>query len=140
MAAGGPIADVSFLSKAFRSASRNYFSPDAGGLSAVEGAEGFRAQVQTLHRAAEVVDMVVVNRVVTAWYVFAELAWRLRARSPESLGVSGDFDLKTAALFPVDENGRILAELGYGTDLPLIEGREPIGGAATVQHAGASVA
>ena len=122
----GEVADPgAYLAPRFVSATRNYFSPGAPGLTTAEGEAGFRRQVQTLHEAVHVVDAVVVNRIVTSWYVFAELAWRLRARS-DAVAIDGEFDVKTAAIFPLDDGGRMLAELGYGTDMPLLEGREPL--------------
>jgi hypothetical protein len=79
-----------------------------------------------MHRAVEVLDLVVINRVAAEWFVFGEYLWRLRSRDRSLVDVEGEFDLKTAAIHPVDAAGRLVAELGYGTDLPLRVGTMPI--------------
>jgi hypothetical protein len=113
----------------FRVATRSYVH-GGGPMLVSETAAAAAANLRALHRAVEVLDLTVVNRVADEWFVFGEFLWRLRAREGSGLGVDGDFDLRTAAIFPVDAEGRLVAELGYGTDLPLRSGTLPIAPAA----------
>lgn len=110
----------------FRVASRNYFSPAAGPMLVTETQQAAAASLRALHRAVEVLDLTVINRCADEWFVFAELLWRLRSRDRSLVPVDGEFDLKTAAIYPVDGQGRLVAELGYGTDLPLRSGEVAI--------------
>jgi hypothetical protein len=110
----------------FRMATRNYFVPAAGPMTATETAEAAAEHLRAMHRAVEVLDLVVINRVAAEWFVFGEYLWRLRSRDRSLVDVEGEFDLKTAAIHPVDAAGRLVAELGYGTDLPLRVGTMPI--------------
>ena len=110
----------------FRVAMRNYFVTGRGGTTATETAAAAAEDLRAMHAAVEVRELVVLNRVATEWFVFAEYLWRMRSRDRAVVDVEGDFDLKTAAIYPVDDRGRLVAELGYGTDLPLRAGRVPI--------------
>lgn len=81
----------------------------ATGATAVEG------RCKLVGRAIEDRELHVLNRVVGDWYVFAE--WTVRGHARTSLdGVSvGDpVELRSAGVFPVGENGRLLGEQTYG--------------------------
>lgn len=113
----------------FRVATRNYVH-GGGPMLVSETAAQAAENLRRFHRAVEVLDVTVVNRVADEWFVFAELLWRLRARDRDAVAVAGEFDLRTAAIHPVDAQGRLVAELGYGTDLPLRSTGLPIAAAA----------
>ena len=108
----------------FCMASRNYAGAEP--MTAHQSAAAAAEHIRAFHRALEVLEVIVLNRVVTEWFVFAEHLWRLRSRDAAVVPVDGEFDLKTAAIYPVDAAGRLAAELGYGTDMPLVAGRMPI--------------
>ena len=99
-----PVADNYVL------VTRNYYLPGEPTL-AVAGRPEARRHYDALHQADEVLGITILNRVVKDWYIFAELAWRLKSRS-----TGKERQVRTAAMYLVDEEGRILGEMGYGTD------------------------
>jgi hypothetical protein len=126
---GDPALLDGVITPDFRVATRNYVH-GGGPMLVSETAAQAAENLRSLHRAVEVVDVTVVNRVADEWFVFGELLWRLRSRDRSAVDIEGEFDLRTAAIHPVDGRGRLVAELGYGTDLPLRSGGLPIAPAA----------
>jgi hypothetical protein len=49
--------------------------------------------------------------------------WLLHARSAGASGPTDEFEFRTAAIHPVDDDGRIAGELGYRTDPVASEAR-----------------
>ena len=100
-------------------ATRNYFLP-GGPVVAAKGKEEVRCYLQAMRDSVQVVGLTVLNRTVKSWYVFAEVLWRLRRIGPPSGGspAGQELELRTAAIYPVTEDGLLLGELGYGTDWP----------------------
>ena len=85
--------------------SAEYPMVQAEGRSAVE--EYLRAWRSTVI----VDDLTVLNRVATDWYVFAEYVSHVRRAGKSDLE-----QLRVASILPIDNNGKIQGELGYGTD------------------------
>jgi hypothetical protein len=130
---GDPARLEGVITADFRMAMRNYFVPEWGPMTATETAAAAAEHLRALHAAVEVLDLTVVNCVAGEWFVFGEHLWRLRSRNRALVDVEGEFDLKTAAIYPVDAQGRLVAELGYGTDLPLRTGALPIASRAAAR-------
>lgn len=56
----------------------------------------------------------VLNRIVTDWYVFADVRWV--GAPPGEPGAAGRREIRTALLTPLERDGRFRAVIGYGTD------------------------
>ena len=68
-----------------------------------------------LFDAFEVHAVDAVNTVIGDWFAFSELRWEVATRSGPAAGRHQAFCW--AAMMPLDADGRVLAQLGYATDL-----------------------
>jgi len=91
-------------------AQRDYMSAvDGGEIVNLTSAEAAAGHVAQWHAALNPVQVSILNRHVTDWYVFAEELWVV-----EPAGAGGRRQCRTAVIYAVDEAGRFEAVLGFG--------------------------
>ncbi|SKC03176.1 nuclear transport factor 2 family protein [Sphingopyxis flava] len=98
---------------------RNYFSPGPHAVD-FKGSQEVRGHLSNMFSAVDVLGVTVLNRIVTEWYIFAEMDWRIRVKAPleDSGAESGNVaHYRTTAMYRRSGNGRLAGELGYGTPI-----------------------
>jgi hypothetical protein len=96
---------------------RSYQEP-SGSMLVGRGKKEMAGQLEAEFRTWRPNGFTVLNRIVTDWYVFAEVLWTGELRD-----VSGSWtahELRTATTLPLSSDGRLRAILGYGT--PAVDG------------------
>lgn len=93
-------------------ANRSYV-PSYGPMVQAEGLAGAREYWGAFLQAYRVDDVSTINRLTADWYVFAELVLTVTPR--ESDGAQKRF--RTATIYPIRADGRVMGELGYGTPM-----------------------
>lgn len=107
-----PLADDFLL------ATRNYYLT-GGPFFSGRGKPAARKYLEAMYRSVDVLGITILNRIIHDWYTFAELLLRLRHKGA-LLGVpptGAEFHVRTAAMYPMTEDGQIAGEVGYGTDI-----------------------
>ena len=109
---------LALLTDDFLLATRNYYL--AGGpFFSGRGKEAARKYLDAMSKSVDVLGITILNRIVHDWYVFAELLFRVRQKG-RLFGVQptgAEFQVRTAAMHPMSQDGRIAGEVGYGTDM-----------------------
>ena len=107
----GMVAD---LDDGAASAVRDYVS-ESGVLIELNGRDGHRSYWQAFFDKYEVVSVDLLHRVAQDWYLFAEI--RLTVRSRAHAAARSTLAFHTAEIHAPARDGRVLACLGWGTDL-----------------------
>ena len=89
---------------------RDYVA-DTGTLVPLEGATGIAAHFRAFFERFEMLGVEVLHRVVTDWYLFAEVRLTVRERATGEL-----LAWHTAEFFAPGADGRWIARIGHGTD------------------------
>ncbi|HEY6531368.1 MAG TPA: hypothetical protein VIY72_03635 [Acidimicrobiales bacterium] len=109
------LADV--FEVGIQSAVRDYVE-DTGTLVGLDGLADHQDFYDRLFRRYEVDDVLLLERVVQDWYVFAELRITVRPRSGPDQGRPFGFNIAEFLVPAAD--GRFIARIGHGTDLARI--------------------
>ena len=97
----------------FQSAVRDYVD-DTGTLISLDGRDAHRAHYERFFDKYEVCSVELLDRVVQAWFVFAELRFTVRPRQGAEAGRTIAFH--TAEFLITTADGRFIARIGHGTD------------------------
>jgi hypothetical protein len=103
----------------FQSAVRDYVA-DTGTLVSLDGRDAHLAHYRALFDRYEICSVELLDRVVQAWFVFAELRFTVRPRQGVDAGRPIAFH--TAEFFIPGADERFIARIGHGTDPAAVSG------------------
>jgi hypothetical protein len=106
----------------FLLANRSYL-PSGGPMVQAEGRHDAVGYWRDLLEHYRIEDVSIVNRIAEDWYVFTEAAFTVRARDGGGEATTEQF--RTATIFPIRADGKVMGELGYGTDIDAVPSRPP---------------
>jgi hypothetical protein len=118
MRVADPAAMASLFTKGCRSAVRDYVD-DTGTLVALDDVDGLQAHYQAFFDRYDLQSVVVLERVVQEWYLFAEVRFEAVAKTGDERGNRLAFH--TATLLVPGKDDRFIVQIGHGTDLARLE-------------------
>ncbi len=86
----------------------------------VQGRSAALQYYEGFFKTFDVSEVELVNRVIGEWFIFSELQWTAR---PHSDAPGSDIvRFCTATMYPLNTEGRIVAQIGWGTDPVSVDG------------------
>lgn len=110
--AGDAAGIVGLTHPGAQTAVRDYVH-DTGTLVALHSASEMKTHLDAFFARFEVLELSLVNRLASDWFVFAEMLWVVREKSTSGR----TFKFYTAEQAEVRPDGLIAARIGHGTDL-----------------------